>query len=165
MSKEIITTEVEGWTVKLREGKAEESSKVILLLHGWTGDEKSMWAFEELLPENAFVIVPRAPYLTKGTDLGGYSWVDKTVDFLPVKRDFMPAVYGVNELLEELSVQYPEINFNQMSVVGFSQGAAMAIAFTDAYAEKVSKLGVLAGFLPDDVDMGSEGDRWLVRVY
>lgn len=148
MSNKVESMKLGDWTIKLRPG----SSRVILLLHGWTGDENSMWVFERQLPEDAFVIAPRAPFQTRGTELGGYSWVNRTVDFLPTMQDFHPAVYRLMEMLNRLKKQYSILNLDKLTVIGFSQGAAMGIALSQEFGGRVQKLAVLAGFLPDDVE-------------
>ena len=149
MSESVETRIFGDWTVKIRPGK---SARVILLLHGWTGDENSMWAFEKLLPEDAFVIAPRAPFDTVGTDLGGYSWVNRAVDFWPTMQDFRPSVYRLIELLKIIEDEVPSLEMEDLTIGGFSQGAAMAIAFTEEFDTRVKKLAVLAGFLPDNLE-------------
>jgi phospholipase/carboxylesterase len=158
MSEGIERAKFGDWDVKVRQPVQRDGPQVVLLLHGWTGDENSMWVFERLLPSNALVIAPRAPYESRGTDLGGYSWVDQSIQFLPTAREFLPSVYGLKQLLEDVMAAYSVNIESNLSVVGFSQGAAMAIAFATEFPALVSKLAVLAGFLPDQLDEISKND-------
>ena len=54
-------TTFEDWTLRVRPGSGRDA-RVMLLLHGWTGDENSMWAFARDLPASAWLIAPRAPH-------------------------------------------------------------------------------------------------------
>ncbi len=59
-----------GWTMRVRHA-AQEPARFLLLLHGWTGDENSMWIFARNFPADMWIAAPRALYPAEG---GGYSW-------------------------------------------------------------------------------------------
>ena len=44
---------------------------VLVMLHGWGGDEASMWLFKQVIPPGVAAITPRAPL---HLDDGGYAW-------------------------------------------------------------------------------------------
>ena len=48
-----------NWNVRYRGPQGTGYHAVILLLHGWTGDENSMWIFASRLPDQAILISPR----------------------------------------------------------------------------------------------------------
>src|SRR5574340_1027540 len=58
------------WKLRVRPARAEPG-RLLVLIHGWTGDENSMWVFKRELPEYLWIIAPRAPYTTEPS---GYSW-------------------------------------------------------------------------------------------
>ena len=93
-------------------------SASIVMLHGLGGNETSMWALENAVPVDAFVITPRALF-----PLGAesYSWIP-------------PRLSG-----------WPR---NRLVLMGFSQGAALAFAVATQSNLKPVALIVAAGFIP-----------------
>ena len=125
------------------------------MLHGWTGDENAMWIFAHRLPSNYWLIAPRGLY---PAPWGGYSWHPQKWGIWPTVNDLQPAV---ESLLNVLTPQYfPEIDFSlpqnrnvndrPIHLVGFSQGAALALTFALLYPLMVRAVAGLSGFLPED---------------
>jgi phospholipase/carboxylesterase len=122
----------------------------MLLLHGHTGDENSMWVFGRDLPSPYWIIAPRAPYVTEP---GGYSWrpsqfenLDKlSLDLLRSSAD------ALIQLLDEYSGSV-KIDANAFDVMGFSQGGAMSGLLAMLYPQRIRKVGILAGFVPSGLD-------------
>jgi len=146
------------WVLRVRIPPGPGPHPVIAMIHGLSGNEDVMWVFSSRLPENALLIAPRALHPAPG---GGYSWHPKIGRKWPDLKDLEPAM---NALLELLSpANFPEGDFSQIDLVGFSQGAALCYALTIGHPEKVRRLAVLAGFLPEGADeavlRGSETGR------
>jgi phospholipase/carboxylesterase len=127
---------------KVPEGSAPR--KILLLLHGWTGDENSMWIFTPRFPKNYWIISPRG--ITK-TLLGGYSWQKGADSEMPQAVDFQPAIDALVELVN--SINSTEIETNRFDLMGFSQGAALAYSIALSHPERIGKLAGLSGFLPE----------------
>ncbi|HLD94343.1 MAG TPA: dienelactone hydrolase family protein [Anaerolineales bacterium] len=138
---------VGDWILKARVPSDAGPHRVFFLIHGWTGDEKSMWVFASRLPRNAILIAPRAPYVSKHPELGGYSWVPERGQSFSSLAMFQPALASFETLLPNLAGQL-SIDLSQFSLVGFSQGAAFSFAYAMGNPSRVSKLAALAGFLP-----------------
>ena len=90
---------------------------VILLLHGWTGDENAMWVFAPRLPTGAMILAPRGLY---SSPLGGYGWHPYHSRIWPSIGDFRPALDRLLELLTPAA--FPLADFNRLHLAGFSQG-------------------------------------------
>ena len=60
-----------GWVVRIQPPTKSGPHRVLLLLHGWTGDETVMWVFTRSLPTNYWILAPRGPVKTP---LKGYGW-------------------------------------------------------------------------------------------
>ncbi len=86
-----------GWTFRSHLSEASPF-RILLLLHGWTGDENSMWTFTKKFSNYAF-LSPRAPYLAPA-ERGGYSW-----------REIKPGTWG-SPTLEELHLALIEAEEN-----------------------------------------------------
>lgn len=142
---------IDGWTVKLRVPDGSEPHPVIFLIHGWTGDERSMWVFAQRLPKNALLISPRAPYISKHPEFAGYSWVENRGQGFSSLADFRAGITEFGNLTSQVA-SITSGDFKQFAMVGFSQGAAFCIAYALQYPERVTKLALLAGFLPSGSD-------------
>ena len=117
--------------------------RLILLLHGWTGDEHSMEVFAPRMPKDAWLALPRGIY---PSPQGGYSWFREQGKQWPWVDDFRPAMDALFELL--VPENFPGAELKTIHLVGFSQGAALAYALAFLYPSKVASVAGLAGFLP-----------------
>jgi pimeloyl-ACP methyl ester carboxylesterase len=84
----LIEAPVGGVTVRLREPQ-RDSGPHILMLHGWSGDEKVMWVLQSVLPSEAFLVAARG---THPLPMGGYHWSDSPASTQVGFKDFEPAV-------------------------------------------------------------------------
>lgn len=150
MRDNIATLKIEEWTLQVREPANSVPHPVILLLHGWTGDETVMWAFGSALPQKALLISPRAPYQVRPPHTG-YSWTPPSVTTgRPWVDDYRPAADALWELLTP--EHFPAADWNHLSVVGFSQGTGLAYTLAMLYPSRLEKVAILAGFLPKGAD-------------
>jgi phospholipase/carboxylesterase len=140
------------WHLLIQEPKDQIVKRVIFLIHGWTGDERSMWVFTPRLPKDALLIAPRAPFPSVHEKYGGYSWVQERSAELSTFDDFSEGRQRFKELIDLLS-QEREEDFSQFSMIGFSQGAALSYSLALQSPAKVEKLAALAGFLPRGSDL------------
>ena len=138
------------WTLRIREA-AVKPARLLLLLHGYTGDENSMWVFAKGLPHHYWMIAPRAPY---PSELTGYSW-----------RPLQPGTFGrpsLEELVPQAEALIRLVDAYQASagieapdfdVMGFSQGGAMSNVLAFLHPQRIRKMGILAGFVPSGLDV------------
>ncbi len=133
------------WVYRTTQPEGSGPYAVILLLHGWTGDENSMWVFTSRLPDKRLLIAPRGLY---PAPQGGYAW-HAVLNGWPRLEHFYPAVEALDEWLTQ--ARFPAADFSELHLVGFSQGAALAYAFTLSHPERVASLSALSGFLPEGI--------------
>ncbi len=140
-----------GWTFRIRP-MDESPTRVLLLLHGWTGDENSMWTFTRNFPSDYAIIAPRAPYLAP-KDKGGYSWRELKPGTWgsPMREELQLAGDALVSLVDEWSATL-NITSTTFDVIGFSQGGALATTLAALYPSRIGKMAVLAGFVPQGVD-------------
>jgi phospholipase/carboxylesterase len=144
VSVETKTMIIEDITLQVRESAGTAPRPILLLLHGWTGDENAMWVFASRLPSNMVLVAPRGIY---HTPLGGYGWYPHRSKAWPWIDDF---TFSIDALLNILTPTYiPSGDFSQMHLVGFSQGAALAYAFALLHPSRVNSIVGLSGFMPD----------------
>ncbi len=136
------------WTLRVRQPEGDSPFPVLLMLHGWTGDEDAMWVFTSRFPQNYLLLAPRAPF---PTPMGGYGWHVHKPGLWPQVADFAPAVQALTGLLS--AELFPLADFSQLRLVGFSQGAALAYTFAMLNPGKVLAAAGLAGFVPEDAGL------------
>ncbi len=141
-----------GWTMRVRHA-AQEPARFMLLLHGWTGDENSMWVFARKLPADMWIAAPRGPHAAKE---GGYSWralrsVQDSDWGLPTLLDLKPAADSLIRLVDDVSASI-DVDATQFDVAGFSQGGALTNLLALLYPQRIRRAAVLAGFMPGGVD-------------
>jgi len=140
--------EFEGWTLRVRKS-AHPSPRILLLIHGLTGDENSMWVFARDLPAQYWMIAPRAPHPAQA---GGYSWQRYQSEFArPTFEQLATAAEELIKLIDayQASVKIEAQNFD---VMGFSQGGAMSSVLTFLYPDRIVKTGILSGLVPSGLN-------------
>ena len=128
----------------------KSASRLLLLIHGFTGDENSMWVFARDLSPTSWMVAPRAPYVSAQ---GGYSWRSPDYDNMnEVSLDLLrSSAEALIRLVDEYSVSV-RVDASTFDVMGFSQGGAMSSALAFLYPERIRKVGILAGFVPHGLD-------------
>jgi len=145
MQKEPYILELDHWIIRVREPESTGSYPVILLLHGWTGDENAMWVFANRLPRSSLLISPCGLYPAQPS---GYGWHPvSSNEAWPRVEDFKPAIERLLDLLT--TMRFPNMDLSQISLVGFSQGTALSYTFALMYPERVTAVAGLSGFLPE----------------
>jgi phospholipase/carboxylesterase len=147
MSDETSIQQIGDFVVRQRYPEGSGPSRLLLLLHGWTGDENSMWIFSSRIPKNYFLIALRG--ITR-TPLGGYGWQDATTKGWPTTNDFRPAIEAIFDLVD--SIEFLGVDTSEFDLMGFSQGAALAYSLALSFPDRVGKLAGLSGFLPEGLD-------------
>jgi phospholipase/carboxylesterase len=123
-----------------------DPSRLLVLIHGWGGDEDSMWVFARKVPPGTAVISPRGPYKIAET---GYSWraITPGLEGLPNFDDFRPSTKALIDFIDDWS-SGNGMNFPQVDLIGFSQGAAISYSMALLYPARVRSVAALSGFIP-----------------
>lgn len=140
-----------NWTLRLRESSGAYA-RLLLLIHGLTGDENSMWVFTRDLPSHYWLVAPRAPHPSQ-MEQGGYSWlaVRSEAEELSTVEQLQPASEALMQLIDEYSSSVG-LDSSTFDIMGFSQGAAMASLLAFLHPSRIGKVGILAGFVPAGLD-------------
>jgi phospholipase/carboxylesterase len=142
------------WTLRQQPAQ-RRPSRLLLIVHGLTGDENSMWVFARGLADSYWVVAPRAPY---PAEPGGYSWRPKPDSDLgrPALETLLPSVDALLSLVDGYAAS-EGLDSDQFDLIGFSQGAALASLVGLLHPGRVRKLGLLAGFVPSGAETLTEG--------
>jgi len=124
------------------EASAEQPVPVAVMLHGWGGDEGSMWVFRPVIPPKVAIVTPRAPLTL---DEGGYAWFYRNDPLHLTDPDtLLQAIDKLEHFLTRLSQLYP-VDLGRLLLIGFSQGAAIANSLVMAHPELVIGVALLSG--------------------
>jgi phospholipase/carboxylesterase len=141
-----MLTTFENWTLRYRPGT---SQRILLLLHGWTGDENSMWVFTRHFPPEYWILAPRAPNKAQES---GYSWrIPAPRGTWPTVELFRPSVAALIEFVNRFAANNG-LDASIFDVAGFSQGAALTLTLGALHPDRVRKMGILAGFAPEGAE-------------
>ena len=145
----LIEAPVGGLVVRLRE-PLDINGLHILMLHGWSGDDKVMWVLQSVLPEDAFLVAARG---INPLPMGGYQWSSSPASTQVAFEDFAPAVAALRTTLDALRRKHG-FGESKPLLMGFSQGVALAFAAARA---GIAMAGIiaLAGFVPS-----GDVERW-----
>ncbi|HVN55350.1 MAG TPA: dienelactone hydrolase family protein [Anaerolineaceae bacterium] len=119
-------------------------SELLVLLHGWTGNENVMWVFTRHFPKKYWILAPRALY---PAEQGGFRWTQSSSGMQITLNDLHE---GVEAILAMIAARQPSspVDRTTFSLMGFSQGAALAYTLALLHPDRIRRLAGLAGFLP-----------------
>jgi phospholipase/carboxylesterase len=133
-----------GWVVRVTPPADRLNSRLLLMLHGWTGDETSMKVFYREVPPNHWIIAPRGIIPAEET---GYGWVSHRPGREATLELFLEVVDQLRSNIKQW-IEQLEINPQPMELIGFSQGAALALAYALKYPLELRSVACISGFLP-----------------
>jgi phospholipase/carboxylesterase len=115
---------------------------LIVAMHGWSYDERHLFAFAHFFPRDMVVASVRAPH----PEGGGYAWFPSFGN--PIGNP-QPSVANVatEAVLHWLDTLPPA---SSIGLLGFSQGGAMVLQLMRRAPERFAYGVQLAGFLVDD---------------
>lgn len=130
---------------------SSEKSPVIIMLHGFGSDENDLFSFASELPDTYTVIslkapIPMQPYgnawyniYFDNTD-GKFSDTDQAI----ASRDLIANC--IDEIIEKYNIDKEEV-----TLLGFSQGTILSFAVALSYPEKVKNVIGLSGYINEDI--------------
>jgi phospholipase/carboxylesterase len=120
---------------------SQKPIKAIIAIHGWKGDE---YVFEQVAKlislENSEWFFPRAPY--KADSGNGNSWLGGNDE---VGWKFDKTFNGINDLINK--IQKRGYSPSKIFLIGFSQGACIAIDFALRLPFSIGGIISIAGFI------------------
>lgn len=151
------TVEFNGWTMRIRPSHSVKP-RLLVMIHGLTGDENSMWVFARKFSTDSYIIAPRAPHPANPQ---GFSWRPNPLSIEDAqlnlhKRPGLDALLPSAEALIKLVDDYSAsvgVEAGQFDAIGFSQGGAMVNVLGMLFPQRIRKMGVLAGFVPSGLDV------------
>lgn len=133
-------------TVRWSRAASERTEHLLVLLHGYAADEHDLFGLEPHLPEAFTVASVRAPL---GLPTGGHAWFPLAQD--PATGELGADAAAVPPAVEALRdwVRGVRGDFRTVSLLGFSQGMAMATSLLRLDPEDYAAVVGLSGFVVD----------------
>ena len=128
-----------------------DKNPLLILLHGYGSNEEDLFSFAPELPDDSYVISVRAPY-----DLQPYGHAWYAIHFDADENKFSDNVQAkqsveiIASFIDEIVKQYP-IDTENVTLIGFSQGAILSYATALTYPEKISKVVALSGYFNQEI--------------
>lgn len=136
-------TELDGWTFKIQPPRNGDSRRLLVLIHGWTGDENVMSIFAFKVPAYYWLIYPRGPVVAPD---GGFGWLDRQ----DPDQSYETYREIAGQLWSRITALKPATGLNNEPVhlMGFSQGTAICYTLAVEHPDQIGRVAALAGYLP-----------------
>jgi len=132
------------WVYRVQLPTNEAPQRLLLIIHGWTGDENSMWLFTQGLPSTTAILAPRgfvdAP--------SGYGWAGADTGFPTPFSALQSSVEKLLKQVDRWTTRFPSLANQALDLMGFSQGCAMTYAIMATNPQRVRRAACMAGYLP-----------------
>ena len=125
-------------------------SPLIILIHGYGSNEKDLFSLIDYLPKEAYIISLRGPIELFNNS---YAWYDIYVDANNKFYDHE----GAKKIRDELSkfidetIKHPNIDSDNITLIGFSQGAILSHAISYSYPGKIKNIMALSGVIDEKI--------------
>jgi phospholipase/carboxylesterase len=129
--------------------QASSEAELFIMIHGRAGNAKVIAAFLSSIKQEANVISPEAP----NPEMGGFSWWLPESKALTIS-DFVLLAEGLYADLQSI-IELQNLKPKRITLLGFSQGAAMCSMIFQLYPSVFSRLVILAGAVPEII--GKDG--------
>ena len=122
-----------------------EKMPLFVLIHGYGSNEEDLFSFAQDLPENAHIVSVRARY---DIPYGGFAWYD--INFVNNEKwmDEDQAIESRNKLVDFIDAitQQENLDGENVTLMGFSQGAILSYAIALNNPEKIKNVAILSGY-------------------
>lgn len=136
----------------VREPKIKlDKNPLLVLLHGYGSNEEDLFSFASELPEEYYVISARAPY-----PLPPYGNAWYAIHFDADENKFSDNDQAkesrdlIATFIDELVANYP-VDQDNITLIGFSQGAILSYSVALSFPEKVQRVVALSGYFNLDI--------------
>ena len=138
---------------------------MLVLLHGRGADAQDLLPLAaELGREDLIVLAPQAPYALPGPFGMGYAWYDMHEIGEPDPATFAPSLERLRQFLDTAIAGYP-VSPERVFLLGFSQGAVMALGVVLTDPSCLAGVVALSGYLPMTADAAQRADLGRLPVF
>jgi phospholipase/carboxylesterase len=133
----------------LREPDLPPPHRLLILIHGWGGNENSLWELTSGLPGDYRILAPRGTFFKAE---GEYGWRPTILGRRSrLEENLSPA----RDLVARIDAWSAEnsVDATHFTVLGFSQGAALVYVLAHLFPQRLSGAVVLSGYPPRGLEL------------
>ena len=126
------------------------NSPLIILIHGYGSNERDLFSLIDYFPNDPYVVSLRAP-LKLFND--SYAWYDIYMDGNNKFYDHEAAAHVRDELYQFIDYlsKNQNIDAENITLIGFSQGAILSHAISFSYPEKIKNIMAISGVIDEKI--------------
>lgn len=129
----------------------QAKAAVLIMLHGYGSDENDLFSFASELPEELFIISVRAPIPLQPYGNAWYAiYFDNTSGKFSDTEQAVNSRDLIAQFIDE-AVEAYDVDANNVTLLGFSQGTILSYAVALHYPEKVKNIIALSGYINEDL--------------
>lgn len=136
-------------------GAQELWSLTVVLLHGRGANRQDLLTLAPAFPSTCRLIAVDAPFPIAD---GAYAWYGLQGRFEPEPESFRKSTEALSDLLSDPIVANP--SYPPTVLMGFSQGAVVALAAGLANPGRVGGIVALSGYLPDGPEFSFDAEAF-----
>lgn len=129
----------------------KENAPLLIMLHGYGSDENDLFSFASELQSEFLIVSLQAPYELQPF---GYAWYAINFDNDQGKWSNDEQAIESRDLIanfiEEIQEKY-SFDKNNVTLLGFSQGAILSYAVALTYPEKIKNVVALSGYVNPNI--------------
>lgn len=129
----------------------KENAPLLIMLHGYGSDENDLFSFASELQDEFLIVSLQAPYELQPF---GYAWYAINFDNDQGKWSNDEQAIESRDLIanfiDEIQDNY-SINKDNVTLLGFSQGAILSYAVALTYPEKIKNVVALSGYVNPNI--------------
>ena len=133
-----------------------DKSPLLLMIHGYGSNEQDLFSFSRAIPENFTIVSLRGDIEIQ---YNGYAWYNISIDYNGNKSyDIEKAKKSRDNILKSLEIckGLYEIDPENITLMGFSQGSMLVNAVALTYPEKIKNIISLSGaFDPSIINLSN----------
>lgn len=130
---------------------SSEKTPVIIMLHGFGSDENDLFSFASELPEKYAIVSLKAPIKMQPY---GNAWYNIYFDDSQGKFSDDEQAIASRELVSKCiteAVEKYNLDADEVTLLGFSQGTILSFAVALSYPEKVKNVIGLSGYINEEI--------------
>lgn len=142
---------------EIREPKTTlDNAPLLILLHGYGSNEKDMFSLSQYMPEDFYVVTPRAPQKLSENK---YAWYTLTPPLLYKMSEVQTAIEEIKTFTEYVAEKY-KVDKSRIYLGGFSQGAILSMGSGLIHPDTYKGILCLSGQVyPEFIDMAHQTNQ------
>ncbi len=129
----------------------KQNIPALFMFHGYGSDENDLFSFATELQEELFIISVRAPYPMQPYGNAWYAiYFDAAQGKFSDDKQAIESRDKIANFIDEAVKAY-DLDANNVTLLGFSQGTILSYAVGLSYPKKVKNIIALSGYLNEDI--------------